>query len=1682
MKSLFYLFFMLGLCLSWANPTTAQVGGESRMGNGGAYWIFGLNAGGAWQDSDVKARPGGGWGFYMGPSIYNKPNSFFSADLRFRYLNTYTYGQNHKDELLGNSIFAPPAFNYDPTTKAFAHNYRTVFHDLSLELRVNFEELRRKTNVWLSLYGGVGLGIYGTTFDQKDALGLDYDYESIDQTQTDDAICRDILSLRDDTYETSAFGLDRFDDNLFKLGFMPSVGIELGYWFTPYFALGIGHRATFTLQDNFEGVKVDNGKALNSSVHHYTSFMLHWRVMLSRGKISCPDVQFELPTSNGSTYTTSNPTVFVKAAISNVNQKQITYTVNGQQSFRFSYDESTDDFKSNLPLQEGENHIVLKAKNGCGTSGQAIVVIYKPKRNQHVAQPPVVTITYPGANATNVTNPTINISAQLLHVTDKRNVVFNVNGNTGHPFGFSGTSFQANNVNLVPGQNTITIQGTNKDGSDSKTLIVNYQKEEPLPIVTIIRPSSNPYTTNASTINLGATILNVSGRNDITFSINGRNSTNFSFSGRSFSANNIPLVKGSNTLTITGRNRRGQDSKSTVIIYQQEKTPPVVTITRPTQNPYTTTATSTTITATILNVVGASNISYTVNGRSSNNFSFSGTSFSATLNLVQGNNTITITGRNQDGQDTKTTAIVYQKIVQKPTVTITYPRTNPYASPNQTEQVNATITNVTSRNDVTCTVNGRTNTSFTFSNNSFSLNAINLGEGNNTITITGRNQAGQDTKSTVIFYRPVVVERPPEVSIVAPRTNPYTTQSAKETVSATINNVTGRNNVTCTVNGRVNTNFSFSGTNFTLANLNLQKGNNTITITGRNGAGQDTKSTLIIYQPVVQLPRPVVTITEPTQNPYTTPSARFSILATILNVATRNDVVLTVNGVALSNFNFAGTNFSASNILLKAGNNTISITGRNASGQDTKTTIVIYKEPVQEPSVVITSPSQNPLTVQNASINILATIKNVSTRNDVSFSVNGQNNSNFSFSGTSFSANNIRLNTGNNTFVISGQNETGQATATTVVIYRPALPPVVTITSPNQNPLTTQAGTVNLSATISNVSAKSGVILTVNGQNTNNFSFSNGILTAQNIGLKKGQNTLTVTGKNTAGQDAKSTAVIFNRPKPAPTVTITSPNQNPFNTQISKVNIKATLTNVASRNDITFTVNGQANTGFSFSGSELLAGNIVLKEGNNTFTITGRNASGQDTKSTVVIYTKPVERPLVKFTNPVQSPFTTLANRTNIAATILNVIGKNNVVFTVNGQLNYNFTFSGTSFKADNLPLNVGNNTLVITGRNAAGQDTKTMIVVYKLPQKKPTVVITSPNQNPFNTQSNRVNITANVLNVANKGKVQFTVNGQSNTNFSLTGTAFVANGIALNSGNNTFVITGTNGAGQATASTVVIYRAPIQEPSVVITSPNQNPFNTQINKVNILATIRHVATKNNVSFVINGQPSTNFSFSGTSFVANNISLNPGSNTFVIRGSNASGQVSATTTVIYTPLVPLPTVVITLPNANPWSTPAPNTIIRASLQNVANANDVTFAVNGQVLTNFVLNGTAFEANNVVLTKGSNTIVITAKNSRGTATANTVIVHTPLDPTGGGTTNTNQQGGGANNTGSGAEGEDGGSKGKTKMNTSEENPKGEDPKESPKDAKLGVKGKKGKLSKDKKGTEELPAKEKKEKMD
>ena len=101
----------------------------------------------------------------------------------------------------------------------------------------------------------------------------------------------------DGIYETNAHG---FEDDAGKVTFMPSVGIELGYQFTPRFSMHVGHKTTFAGVDDLDGELWDDNNVLtgDNDIHHYTNLSLQWIIDPRTKKMNPPIINVTNPRTN----------------------------------------------------------------------------------------------------------------------------------------------------------------------------------------------------------------------------------------------------------------------------------------------------------------------------------------------------------------------------------------------------------------------------------------------------------------------------------------------------------------------------------------------------------------------------------------------------------------------------------------------------------------------------------------------------------------------------------------------------------------------------------------------------------------------------------------------------------------------------------------------------------------------------------------------------------------------------------------------------------------------------------------------------------------------------------------------------------------------------------------------------------------------------------------------------------------------------------------------------------------------------------------------------------------------------------------------------------------------------------------------------------------------------------------
>ena len=1059
--------------------------------------------------------------------------------------------------------------------------------------------------------------------------------------------------------------------------------------------------------------------------------------------------------------------------------------------------------------------------------------------------------------------------------------------------------------------------------------------------------------------------------------------------------------------------------------YDEEVTkplPPVIEFRQPNVPRLTVGKANYIIQAKIKNVADKQNVVFIQNGATIMNFTFNPRSelFSANVTLVEGQNNFVLTGNNQYGTDTETTIIIYKpQLIQPSVVTFTQPSVNPttVASPNY--NLTANVTNVTVKNDVQVNVNGTSRTDFNFNtNNGNVLLTLKLNPGTNTVQITGTNSAGTDVESTTLIYKVDPVKTPPVVYFTDPSSNSTSVGTNNYTVKGKVQNVESTNGVNFTQNGSNKTNFSFnpSSDDFTFS-ANLTVGQNTFVLAGTNTDGTASASTVIIYNRA-ELKPPVVTISNPNGSNVSVNNAQYPFVGNIQNILSQSQASMVVNGSTMSGFSFnPSTGTVTANLNLVEGSNVVSLTGNNADGTDSKQVTIVYTKvvTVQPPVVYFTDPGTNPKTVNVASYTIRGKVLNVDGPLNVTFKKNNVNQTGFIYNPTSDDfVITLPLVQGQNVFELTGTNSAGSSSATTIINYVPILSksPVVSISNPSGGSASTSVAQYPFVGNVQNVTVQS------QGSTFSGFTFNStsGAVTA-NLSLNSGANTVKLTGTNADGTDSQQATIVYTPVSTVnpPIVTYIDPGSNPLTVNASSYNVRATIANVSSPSGVNIEHNGSNISVFTF-GSNMLTFSLNLNEGANAITVTGTNTGGVDTKTTTIVYTKPVlnKPPTVTFTNPSSSGTSVSSDQFTVNATILEIATKAQISFKKNGTMvspsAYTFNSSTNQLSYPTI-LNEGNNTFEITATNIGGNDSKSTSIFYKAPPcDKPVVTALTPSSSAYATDQASFQISVKITGITSKSQIDFNA-GAKRVEFEYNPTTGVLTStVNLSVGLNSISISATNNCG-SDIFTYKIVRTACDGPTLGLNFANVgNNQTTLAPNVTLLLDVSAITSNSQVSAQMNNK-AIPFDFNlANRTIEIEKSILAGSSSLVITVTNSCGSETYTHNVTRdkSPTKNVPTVNITNPNGSTTSVLVSAFTLQFSTTQIIDKGEIIVRVNG-VPTDVSFNNTANSGTAVLkLNSGSNDIKITVTNPVGSASDSTIIVNsgksgtvTPKNSRGGG---------------------------------------------------------------------------------
>ncbi|MFC2116812.1 hypothetical protein ACFLTU_10070, partial [Bacteroidota bacterium] len=289
---------------------------------------------------------------------------------------------------------------------------------------------------------------------------------------------------------------------------------------------------------------------------------------------------------------------------------------------------------------------------------------------------------------------------------------------------------------------------------------------------------------------------------------------------------------------------------------------------------------------------------------------------------------------------------------------------------------------------------------------------------------------------TIIPESPVYLPQP-LVHIFDPSADSYQTVSNTHTIKATIRNVSGADNISFYQNGKPNNDFSYNVTMKTFtADVNLSDGENTFRIKAANqtSAAEDLVSITLDNSPDAVKPASVVGLTSPPEiniissvsNQVSTYEQSTEMRATVLNVTTKENITLKINGINTRDFNYNNsTKVLTTNVALRDGRNVVNISAKNESGADVEDQVFIKEtRPCPLPLIRLIDPGQEQSNTNRQTYEVQAEVRNIANSNQLRLAVNGKTVS-FNFSNNLVSSS-VPLINGINTLSLNAKNECGE--------------------------------------------------------------------------------------------------------------------------------------------------------------------------------------------------------------------------------------------------------------------------------------------------------------------------------------------------------------------------------------------------------------------------------------------------------------------------------------------------------------------------------------------------------------------------------------------------------------------------------------------------------------------------------
>ncbi len=456
-----------------------------------------------------------------------------------------------------------------------------------------------------------------------------------------------------------------------------------------------------------------------------------------------------------------------------------------------------------------------------------------------------------------------------------------------------------------------------------------------------------------------------------------------------------------------------------------------------------------------------------------------------------------------------------------------------------------------------------------------------------------------------------------------------------------------------------------------------------------------------------------------------------------------------------------------------------------------------------QPSIKLLTPKNS--TVSQPTFQINGVIKNVNSQG-ITANHNGIQAGDFILNNRDEVKGTFHLQPGLNTIILTATNNCGTVEETIYVNYVPACDaPTVNFISPNTTSISTTNPSISIQAQIKNLG--DGLVqLYLNGQQTSNFSYNNGILTST-LALQNGNNSIQIVVSNSCGTNSQSISVEYNVLCPRPIVSVSNQSINYVTT--NRVEVLASIQNITNTNQVDVYLNGtkQSVGTYNVNNSNFTKG-LSLNLGQNTVLIRATNGCGTNEQTIIYDYGKPCVDPTVSITNPSGSRVTSTNATFTVQATIKNVTNPQNIIFKVNNVVNNNYNYNTqTGLLTANVQLGNGSNYIDLYVSNECGAASTSTTISYIPPCEKPVITLKQPTSN-ITVTSSTYDLEVFVQNINNQNDISLTVNDviQSQGSY-YTNTKVYRKQIKLQKGNNFIHLLATNNCGENSTLVNIFYK-----------------------------------------------------------------------------------------------------------------------------------------------------------------------------------------------------------------------------------------------------------------------------------